>query len=88
MLRCNAAAGIADRQVGHAIGVRRTQSDRSARGCVPKRIRDEIFDRLFDPINIVQVELLRRARLRDDDDVKAALLVTVNGIAAGMRNTG
>ena len=41
-----------------------------------------------DPINIVQVELLRRARLRDDDDVKAALLVTVNGIAAGMRNTG
>jgi phosphoenolpyruvate carboxylase len=41
-----------------------------------------------DPINIVQVELLRRARLRDDDDVRAALLVTVNGIAAGMRNTG
>ncbi len=41
-----------------------------------------------DPINIVQVELLRRSRLRDDDAVKAALLVTVNGIAAGMRNTG
>jgi phosphoenolpyruvate carboxylase len=41
-----------------------------------------------DPINIVQVELLRRTRHRDDDDVKAALLVTVNGIAAGMRNTG
>ena len=41
-----------------------------------------------DPINIVQVELLRRARLREDDDVRAALLVTVNGIAAGMRTTG
>jgi phosphoenolpyruvate carboxylase len=41
-----------------------------------------------DPINIVQVELLRRARRRDEQDVKAALLVTVNGIAAGMRNTG
>jgi phosphoenolpyruvate carboxylase len=41
-----------------------------------------------DPINIVQVELLRRSRLRDDEDVTAALLVTVNGIAAGMRNTG
>ena len=41
-----------------------------------------------DPINIVQVELLRRARLRDDDGVRAALLVTINGIAAGMRNTG
>ena len=41
-----------------------------------------------DPINIVQVELLRRARLRDDESVRAALLVTINGIAAGMRNTG
>jgi phosphoenolpyruvate carboxylase len=41
-----------------------------------------------DPINIVQVELLRRARLREEEDVRAALLVTVNGIAAGMRNTG
>jgi phosphoenolpyruvate carboxylase len=41
-----------------------------------------------DPINIVQVELLRRARLHEQADVRAALLVTVNGIAAGMRNTG
>jgi phosphoenolpyruvate carboxylase len=41
-----------------------------------------------DPLNLVQVELLRRARLEDDDRVKAALLVTVNGVAAGMRNTG
>ena len=41
-----------------------------------------------DPINIVQVELLRRARLQDDESVRAALLVTINGIAAGMRNTG
>ena len=41
-----------------------------------------------DPINVVQVELLRRTRLQADDRVKAALLVTVNGVAAGMRNTG
>jgi phosphoenolpyruvate carboxylase len=41
-----------------------------------------------DPINIVQVELLRRARTRGDDRIRDALLVTVNGIAAGMRNTG
>jgi phosphoenolpyruvate carboxylase len=41
-----------------------------------------------DPINLVQVELLRRARLQEDERVKAALLVTVNGVAAGMRNTG
>lgn len=41
-----------------------------------------------DPINIVQVELLRRVRLQDNEAVRAALLVTINGIAAGMRNTG
>jgi phosphoenolpyruvate carboxylase len=50
-----------------------------------------------DPINLVQVELLRRLRSHAsssaDDDPQAqrlrrALLVTINGIAAGMRNTG
>jgi phosphoenolpyruvate carboxylase len=42
-----------------------------------------------DPINLVQVELLRR--LRDagvDERLRHAFLITVNGIAAGMRNTG
>jgi phosphoenolpyruvate carboxylase len=41
-----------------------------------------------DPINLVQIELLRRFRASPDDRVKAALLVTINGVAAGMRNTG
>ncbi|HJR59929.1 MAG TPA: phosphoenolpyruvate carboxylase [Vicinamibacterales bacterium] len=41
-----------------------------------------------DPINLLQVEILRRLRARDDDRVRAALQVTINGIAAGMRNTG
>jgi phosphoenolpyruvate carboxylase len=41
-----------------------------------------------DPINLVQIELLRRLRQRPDDRVRAAFHVTVNGIAAGMRNTG
>jgi phosphoenolpyruvate carboxylase len=40
-----------------------------------------------DPINLVQVELLRRLRA-GDEGVRAALNVTINGIAAGMRNTG
>ena len=42
-----------------------------------------------DPINIVQVEIL--SRLREDPDnprLINALSVTVNGVAAGMRNTG
>jgi phosphoenolpyruvate carboxylase len=41
-----------------------------------------------DPINLVQIELLRRLRAQDDSQVRAALMVTMNGIAAGMRNTG
>jgi len=41
-----------------------------------------------DPINLVQVELMRRLRENPDRHVRAALMVTVNGIAAGMRNTG
>jgi phosphoenolpyruvate carboxylase len=41
-----------------------------------------------DPINLVQIELLRRLRAKDDAQVRAALMVTINGIAAGLRNTG
>ena len=41
-----------------------------------------------DPLNLLQAELLRRARASEDPEVIDALLVTVNGIAAGMRNTG
>jgi phosphoenolpyruvate carboxylase len=42
-----------------------------------------------DPINLVQVELLRRLRQPDPSpDLRDAFVVTVNGIAAGMRNTG
>ncbi|MCA1562096.1 MAG: phosphoenolpyruvate carboxylase [Acidobacteria bacterium] len=43
-----------------------------------------------DPINLVQIELLRRLREDDNPDpaVVKAFLTTVNGIAAGMRNTG
>jgi phosphoenolpyruvate carboxylase len=41
-----------------------------------------------DPLNLVQIELLRRMRAEPDARVHTALMVTVNGIAAGMRNTG
>lgn len=43
-----------------------------------------------DPINLVQVDLLRRLRGADKEDpeLARAFMITVNGIAAGMRNTG
>jgi len=47
-----------------------------------------------DPINLLQVELLRRLRSaseshsEDEARLRRALLVTINGVAAGMRNTG
>jgi phosphoenolpyruvate carboxylase len=43
-----------------------------------------------DPINVVQTELLARLRQTEDDDgtLVRAFVATVNGIAAGMRNTG
>lgn len=41
------------------------------------------------PLHLVQVELLARVRAGDDDPmVERALQLTVNGIAAGLRNTG
>jgi phosphoenolpyruvate carboxylase len=42
-----------------------------------------------DPINLIQIELIRRRREgADDERLRHAFKVTVNGIAAGMRNTG
>jgi phosphoenolpyruvate carboxylase len=42
-----------------------------------------------DPINLVQIELLARLRRPDAaPELRRAFAVTVNGIAAGMRNTG
>jgi phosphoenolpyruvate carboxylase len=41
-----------------------------------------------DPLNLLQAELLARMRNGGNGHIQDALLITVNGIAAGMRNTG
>jgi phosphoenolpyruvate carboxylase len=43
----------------------------------------------IDPLNHLQVELLRRYRSGDTaDTVKRAIQLTINGVAAGLRNSG
>lgn len=42
-----------------------------------------------DPLNLLQVELLHRLRTQGESpDLEQALMITITGIAAGMRNTG
>lgn len=41
-----------------------------------------------DPLNRLQVELLHRVRHGKEENLRKALMVAINGIAAGMRNTG
>lgn len=43
----------------------------------------------IDPLNHLQVELLRRYRSGDDgEEVKRAIHLTINGVSAGLRNSG
>ncbi|XP_052185634.1 phosphoenolpyruvate carboxylase 4 isoform X2 [Diospyros lotus] len=62
---------------------RLSQNNRSLQRLIESRLP------FLNPINMLQVEILGRLR-RDDHNRKLrdALLITINGIAAGMRNTG
>jgi phosphoenolpyruvate carboxylase len=40
------------------------------------------------PLNLLQAELLKRERLAGDPEVEQGIMVSIAGIAAGMRNTG
>jgi len=48
----------------------------------------------IDPLNYIQVEMLRRLRALSDPEsleanaLREVIVLTVNGIAAGLKNTG
>jgi phosphoenolpyruvate carboxylase len=49
----------------------------------------EIRENYLEPLHLLQVQLLGRRRAGEEDpQLERALLLTINGIAAGMRNTG
>jgi phosphoenolpyruvate carboxylase len=49
----------------------------------------EIRENYLGPLHQLQIDLLARHRHGEDDpQLEKALMLTVNGIAAGMRNTG
>ena len=65
-----------------------TGQDNLADNPAPER---SVFNRFpyLEPLNHLQVELLRRYRSGDDDElVRGGILLTMNGLASALRNSG
>jgi len=73
--------------VAHLLAITRQTELLEANPLLARSFRNRVP--YIDPLNHLQVEALRRYRAgQTDDRVKRAILLTINGIAAGLRNSG
>jgi phosphoenolpyruvate carboxylase len=76
-----------ERTVAHLLAITRQAELLAANPLLARSFRNRVP--YIDPLNHLQVEALRRYRSgQTDDRVKRAILLTINGIAAGLRNSG
>ena len=77
-------------QLGHDItAVLKVANESSLMGDLPEIKQSVEFRNTYiDPLNLLQVELLQRIRDNQDEQLEVAMMVTIAGISAGMRNTG
>jgi len=77
-----------ERTVTHVLEIRGAETLLESDPTLRRSIR--LRNPYVDPMNVLQVDLLRRWRDQDrpDGPLLAALLATVNGIARGLQNTG
>jgi phosphoenolpyruvate carboxylase len=73
--------------VARVLGITRKAELLAANPLLARSLRNRVP--YIDPLNHLQVEALRRYRSgQTNDRVKRAILLTINGIAAGLRNSG
>ena len=77
-----------ERTVGLVLSLKATDEVLSGDATLQRSIR--LRNPYVDPMNLLQIDLLSRWRAggREDDDVFAALLASIQGIARGLKNTG
>jgi phosphoenolpyruvate carboxylase len=75
------------RSIEHLLAITEQQELLASNTSLARSFRNRVP--YIDPLNHLQVEALRRYRSGSGDDrIKQAILLTINSIAAGLRNSG